>query len=307
MESEASSTISMKNPYYYENAAIEKARRNIKDREVTKYTKDEHDVEMDKLRNLVKWTTVCITIHILWTITAVGLYLGFDSFRDYGADITYTKSSRFTFETKPVFNFNITLAAGLFTTLSAVFHIFNIGNEYEYYKQLNSPDRTNVYRWIEYSLSASLMAVIVAVICRVTDISIIILIFAVNALTMTVGIPLELLRKNKYYTIILIMTWVYFLIGSSVLFITLFTYTDSVPAIAWASIFTINTLFQSFGFWQLTINSYDVYDYELGYCVLSVIAKSALFILVIWGGSTDSKWMRELYKCNFDTIYTIMS
>lgn len=309
---DASNIVMVTDPFYHEKKLIENAKMDIKNsKKKNESVRQTFHTEADKFRTLTSWTLTCLLIHTLWTIVSIGLYTTVNSFRNYGVDITYVKSSRFAYETGVAFNFNITLASGIFSFLSAVFHVINMSNEYGYQSAVTDRyEPVNIYRWIEYSLSASLMAVIVAVICRVNDLTYLMLVFTFNALTMTMGIPLEILRKSKYYNLILWMTWIFFGIGSSTLFLILWFYTDTIPVIAWASLFTISILFQSFGFWQLTVRmineEFSVYDYELGYCLLSVIAKSALWGFVIWGGSTDSVWLRELRKCNFESLYNII-
>jgi len=278
------------------------------------------NMDIPKDDTLLKdWTTACAIIHLICAFTAMTLYFTIDSFKNYDIQTTLVKTSRNEYDIYKFFKFNITLASSVFALLSSIFHFISLGF-WDQYKEMilgTSFDSVtkkyvqtgcgvNVYRWIEYSLSASLMSVIIAAICRVTDFSVLLLIFSATALTMVFGIPLELLRHSKYYTLILILSWTYYTLSSSTLFITVLMYSplSEVPTIAWVVLITLTLLFNVFGAWQISLSYIDdkftIFDYELGYCALSAIAKVTLFALVLWGGATDSNWLDKTPTCVFN-------
>lgn len=55
----------------------------------------------------------------------------------------------------------------------------------------------NIFRWVEYSLSASLMRVIIAILSGVIDINLLILIFGHTAVTMIFGLIFEIENSGK--------------------------------------------------------------------------------------------------------------
>jgi hypothetical protein len=96
-----------------------------------------------------------------------------------------------TGEVRVLFDFRIGWGVASFLFLSAVAHLLLIQPSiFSWYtRQLQS--RRNYARWVEYSLSASLMIVLIAMLPGITDISALIALFGVNASMILFGLLME--------------------------------------------------------------------------------------------------------------------
>lgn len=81
--------------------------------------------------------------------------------------------------------FSVTWYSAVFIALSGLDHLACVlfRQTYEYYVARNQ----NPFRWAEYALSASLMRVMIAQLCGITDIHLLFTVFALCALTMLLG------------------------------------------------------------------------------------------------------------------------
>jgi len=80
-----------------------------------------------------------------------------------------------------IFSTPVGLAVALFLGLSALFHF--IVSSGDYFKKYSASllKNQNIFRWVEYSLSSSVMIVLIAQICGIGDIVALLAIFGVNA------------------------------------------------------------------------------------------------------------------------------
>jgi len=95
-----------------------------------------------------------------------------------------------------IFSVGVGYLSSTFLFLSALDHIIvcTVGKKaYEYGLDRNY----NAFRWIEYTLSASLMRVIVAILSGVVDLNALISIFGHTAVTMVFGLVFELENSRK--------------------------------------------------------------------------------------------------------------
>ena len=169
----------------------------------------------------------------------------------------------------------------LFIFMSATAHFLIATVLYQWYvKKLKK--HMNPARWIEYSLSASLMIVIISMLVTIYDIGTIIALFTLTAVMNLMGLMMELHNQTTEKT-----NWTSYSIGCIsgfipwiVIFIPLIT-AESVPDFVIVIFITIAIFFNLFA-----INMFLQYkkigkwkDYLYGermYIVLSLIAKSAL-------------------------------
>jgi hypothetical protein len=145
----------------------------------------------------------------------------------------------------------------------------------------------NPYRWYEYSLSASLMIVIIAMLTTIYDFGTLLALFTLTAVMNLMGLMMELHNQKTERT-----NWASYIIGCIagivpwiVIFISLIggtsTSGESVPDFVIAIFVTIAIFFNLFA-----INMFLQYkkigkwrDYLYGekvYVILSLVAKSAL-------------------------------
>jgi len=140
----------------------------------------------------------------------------------------------------------------------------------------------NPYRWYEYSISASLMIVIIAMLSTIYDIGTLIALFTLTGIMNLMGLMMELHNQKTERT-----DWTSYVIGCIagfvpwlVIFIPLIT-AESVPDFVIAIYVTIAIFFNCFAINMVLqykkIGKWQNYLYgEKIYIVLSLVAKSAL-------------------------------
>lgn len=174
----------------------------------------------------------------------------------------------------------------LFLFLSAIAHfVLTLPRVYEWYIA-NLKKGINYARWIEYSLSSSIMIVIIAMLVGVYDLSTLIVIFSINAVMIFCGMIMEVHNQSTKVT-----NWISFVVGSFaglmpwvVIALYLFGSGDAEngpPSFVYWIFFSIFLFFNTFA-----INMYLQYkktgkwkEYLWGeqmYILLSLLAKSAL-------------------------------
>ena len=205
----------------------------------------------------------------------------------FSLPITITKPvyNEFTNSISPVSETLFTIKIGplvaLFFFISAAAHIL-IATVlyYRYVKHLKN--HMNPYRWFEYSISASLMIVIIAMLTTIYDFGTLIALFTLTAVMNLMGLMMELHNQTTQKT-----DWTSYIIGCIagivpwiVIFIPLIS-AESVPdfviyifvSIAiFFNCFAINMFLQykKIGKWK------DYLHGERVYIILSLVAKSAL-------------------------------
>ena len=192
-----------------------------------------------------------------------------------------------------LFNSPIAIGVALFFGLSALFH-FLVASPWFFPRYVAGlAARHNYFRWVEYSLSSSVMIVLIAQIVGITDVAALIGIFGVNASMILFG-----WLQEKYETpgagmlpfvfgcIAGIVPWVAFLIlilepnapGG-----------NEIPGFVYGILVSLFVLFNCFAIVQLLqyrrVGKWaDYLRGEWAYIVLSLVAKSAL-AWQIFGGT----------------------
>jgi len=169
----------------------------------------------------------------------------------------------------------------LFMLISATAHLM-ISTVY-YQKYVNHLKKgMNPYRWYEYSLSASLMIVIIAMLVTIYDIGTLIALFTLTMVMNLMGLMMEIHNQTTKKT-----NWTSYVIGCIagfvpwlVIFIPLIT-AESVPDFVIAIFITIAIFFNCFAINMVLqykkIGKWRDYLYgEKVYIILSLVAKSAL-------------------------------
>lgn len=182
-----------------------------------------------------------------------------------------------------LFSYPLAPAVALFSLLSALFH-FVIVSPWGWPKYLGELARSqNRFRWVEYSLSASLMIVLIAGLTGISDIAALVALFGVNASMILFGWLME--TKNDpgpaadwspfvFGCVAGVVPWV-------VIGIYLFGAGGDVPDFVYGIFVSLFVFFNCFA-----VNQWLQYrgtgrwaDYLFGeraYVVLSLVAKSAL-------------------------------
>ncbi|MGZ4119891.1 MAG: heliorhodopsin HeR [Actinomycetota bacterium] len=172
------------------------------------------------------------------------------------------------------------VAAFLF--LSALAHfLLALPRIYEWYAR-NLHRGINYARWIEYSLSASLMIVIIAMLVGIYDIAALLALFAVNAAMILFGLMMELHNQTTSRT-----SWISFWLGTglgAVPWIAIGIYlfaTPGVPTFVYWIYLSIFLFFNCFAvnmaLQYKKVGRWRDYLYgERAYMILSLVAKSLL-------------------------------
>lgn len=199
----------------------------------------------------------------------------------------------------------------LFVLLAAVDHGVIYGLTIYYptlvrnylFRQKNNP-----IRWIEYSLSASLMLVTICILCGISDIHMWILIGSSNCIGMLMGQLLEILSSPKYKNVVekSIVKYV-FLLACAMVFIPWiipfwfffhgvymsheYDNQTDIPFFVYIALLGTFVCFSSFSvnsFSYHLLEKYDFHTAEYIYVILSFIAKTILAVDV-YGGLASIK------------------
>ncbi len=182
-----------------------------------------------------------------------------------------------------------------FLLISGIFHfIIAVPYKKKYVDDLKQG--INKLRWYEYALSSSLMIVLISSLFGVRDIAVFALIALANAAMNLFGLDMELLNagtdKTEKKT-----NWLPFIFGSIIglapwvaiaFYIGVNPNLDAVPGFVWAILVTYFLAFNTFPvnmFLQYKgIGKFKNYLYgERGYIILSLVAKTILTWLVLFG------------------------
>ncbi|MFW5894995.1 MAG: heliorhodopsin HeR [Bacillota bacterium] len=182
-----------------------------------------------------------------------------------------------------------------FLLISALFH-YIIAFPYKEKYVSDLKQGINKMRWFEYAISSSIMIVLISSLFGVRDIAVFVLIALANAAMNFFGLDMELLNSGSEKTEKK-KNWLPFIFGSVIgiapwlaiaFYIGVNPNLDQVPGFVWAILITYFLAFNTFPvnmFMQYKgIGKFKNYLYgERGYIVLSLVAKTILTWLVLFG------------------------
>lgn len=219
-----------------------------------------------------------------FTIPVVGNYLEF--VEGQGLVLTTTDT---------LFKLPFLPLVACFLLLSALFH-FIIAYPYKDKYVADLKKGINKMRWYEYALSSSLMIVLISSLFGVRDVAVFVLIALANAAMNLFGLDMELINsgvdKSAKKT-----NWLPFIFGSVIgiapwlaiaFYIGVNPDLSQVPGFVWAILITYFVAFNTFPvnmFLQYKgVGKFKNYMYgERGYIILSLVAKTILTWLVLFG------------------------
>ena len=239
------------------------------------------DYEDQTIRRFRIFNAIMGGIHLLQVFLV--LYLS----NNFSLPVTISKPvyNEFTNSISPVsetlFSIRVGPLVALFLFISAIAHILIATVLYYRYVE-NLKNHMNPYRWFEYSISASVMIVIIAMLTTIYDLGTLLALFTLTAVMNLMGFMMELHNQTTQNT-----DWTSYIIGCIaglvpwiVIFIPLIA-AESVPDFVIYIFVSIAIFFNCFA-----INMYLQYkkigkwkDYLHGervYIILSLVAKSAL-------------------------------
>lgn len=200
----------------------------------------------------------------------------------------------YTVTTKVLFDAPVAVVGPLFLLIAAVFHLFIASPLYIRKYESNIRKGINPIRWWEYSISSSLMLVVLMMMGGLVELPSVVFVFTLNFIMNMWGLEMERYNqftdKNKWFpfnmgVIAGIVPWI---IGGLYFWVSTSNIADSIPS--WAKIGFIITFlfFNSFAvnMWlqYKKIGPWKKYIYgERAYIWLSLISKSALAWIIVLG------------------------
>lgn len=240
-----------------------------------------NDSAFQKLR---KWNIFAGLLHLMSMLAVLILSNDFS----LPVTATYMTGPPGSAATSPVllFNSNASYAIALFFGLSALFHLLVAsGRFYPRYKE-NLTQNRNIFRWVEYSFSSSVMIYLIAQLNGITDYAALLAIFGVNVSMILFG------WLQEQYTKPGDGQWLPFIFGCIVGSIPWVIFAvqlltpggpegTSAPGFVYAIVFSLFVFFNCFALVQyLQYRAKGKWaDYlrgERAYIVLSFVAKSLL-------------------------------
>jgi len=247
-----------------------------------------------KFRYLKKFNLATAFVHLFQGILILILM------SDFSVPIKATylseESGNLFQESKVLFDLQLGLLIALFLFLASLDHflVATVRNDW-YVKNLKK--KINYARWIEYSFSASVMIIIIAMLSGVYDVGSLVAIFALTAVMSLCGMVMEVHNQTTKET-----KWISFLVGCIAgivpwIVIGLYFYFaetsgGDIPTFVYVIYITLALCYNSFA-----VNMFLQYkkwgpwkDYLFGekvYIILSLVAKSAL-AWQVYGGTRGS-------------------
>lgn len=216
--------------------------------------------------------------------TIIQFYLTFD-----------LQSQSLVSASRELFDLPFGILVAVFLLLSAFFHgLIAIPNGlYSVYKSDLSKG-INKFRWFEYSLSSSVMIVLISTLFGIYDIATLLLIFIVNASMNLFGLVMEQLNEGSNKSNVRWGPFIWGSIAGIAPWIAILLYMfgtgefSRVPWFVWAIVGTYFVAFNTFPVNMILqykkIGKWNDYLYgERTYIVLSLVAKSILAWLVLFG------------------------
>ncbi len=219
-----------------------------------------------------------------FTIPVIGNYLNFVE----GQGLVLTP-------TETLFELPFLPLTASFLLISALFH-FIIAIPYKDKYVADLKVGINKLRWYEYALSSSLMIVLISSLFGVRDVAVFALIALANAAMNLFGLDMELLNAGES-KVGKKVNWLPFIFGSIIglapwvaiaFYIGVNPNLDAVPGFVWAILVTYFVAFNTFPvnmvLQYLGKGKFKNYLYgERGYIILSLVAKTILTWLVLFG------------------------
>lgn len=201
-----------------------------------------------------------------------------------------TRSLETTSKELFVLPFGILVAS--FLLISAIAHALVVLFSKKYFKDLQKG--INQFRWFEYSLSSSIMIVLIATLFGIYDIASLLLIFLINAAMNLFGLVMEQLNAGAEKAKVNWGPFIWGTIAGLAPWVAILLYMfgtgnfDRVPWFVWAIIGTYFVAFNTFPINMILqyrgVGRWKDYLYgERVYIILSLAAKSFLAWLVLFG------------------------
>lgn len=247
------------------------------------------------MRNLRFWNLGVGSLHLLQAVLILALSNGFAI--AVVADVQTGPPGSDLVVGKTFFEISFAIGIALFLGLAALDHLLMATPGVVGWYERNLRNKINYARWVEYSISASVMVVLIALLTGITNLYAVIAIFAVNAAMIWFGLLMERVNQDKERP-----DWWPFIFGAmagavpwiaiTIAIVVSSTEGDGVPGFVYGIFVSLFVLFNCFA-----VNQVLQYrkrgrfaDYLYGekvYIVLSLVAKTALAWQVFAGTLAD--------------------
>ena len=239
-------------------------------------------IPAERLKGFKRYNAIAGIFHLIQAIAIVALANDFA----LPVSVSYLLDAPIPgakFEEVSLFNLPIALGVALFSLLSAIAHFWIVGPGFKKYANDLSNMR-NIARWIEYSISSTLMIILISMINAVWDVVALIAIAGANIAMILFGWLQEKYEEPGKGSLLpfwfgciagivpwIAMFWLLFSPGSS----------SEAPGFVYGVVFSLFLFFNSFAIvqWLQYKKIGRFADYLVGeraYITLSFIAKSAL-------------------------------
>ena len=251
----------------------------------------------ERLVNLRKWNIGVGGLHLVQGILILVLSSSFAipivaavQTGPPGAEGSLTTAS------KTFFSFNFAIAIAIFLFLAAGDHLLTSVTPIRAWYERNLLRGVNYARWIEYSVSASIMILLISLLNGINNFYALVAIFGVNAAMILFGLVMEQVNQNRdsvnwwpfiFGCIVGIIPWIAIVIGlysaatDNTMINGIPANADGVPVFVYGIVISLFLLFNCFALnqWLQYRGKGKFSDYLYGekvYLVLSLVAKSAL-------------------------------
>ncbi|MGA1557320.1 MAG: heliorhodopsin HeR [Ilumatobacteraceae bacterium] len=250
-----------------------------------------YEIEPRRLRNLRVWNLGLTVLHFAQAVVIVAIA------GTFAIDVTSTfpdgpPGTRLT-DPATLFGVRIGLAIGLFLTLAAVDHLITATVARSTYER-DLRHGINRFRWVEYSVSATVMVLLISAYSGITDITGILGIIGANVSMILFGWLQERMNPPGRAVTTMMPFWFGTLAGLApwAAIATNLIGADTVPGFVYGIFFTQALLFFSFGLNQWLqyrgVGKWRDYVYgEKVYLVLSLVAKSLLAWYIYFGSLAE--------------------
>ncbi len=239
-------------------------------------------IPAERLNGLRRYNFIAGIFHLVQGIAIIALANDFA----LPVSVNYLKDAPVPgadFESVALFDFPIALGVAAFSLLSALAHLWIVGPGFKGYSE-DLRNQRNIARWIEYSISSTLMIVIISLVNAVWNVVALIAIAGVNVAMILFGWLQEKYEEPGKGGLLpfwfgciagivpwIAMFWLLFSPGSS----------SEAPGFVYGVVISLFLLFNSFAVvqWLQYKRIGKFADYLVGertYITLSFIAKSAL-------------------------------
>lgn len=240
------------------------------------------EIPAERLSGLRRYNAIAGVFHLVQAIAILALSNSFA----LPVSVNYLEEAPIPgakFESVELFSFPIGLGVAIFSLLSALAHFWIVGPGFKGYTN-DLSNKRNIARWVEYSISSTLMIVLISLINAVWDIVGLIAIAGANIAMILFGWLQEKYEEPGKGSLLpfwfgciagivpwIAMFWLLFSPGSS----------SEAPGFVYGIVFSLFIFFNSFALiqWLQYKQVGKFADYLVGeraYITLSFIAKSAL-------------------------------